>query len=102
MKILAMTSTLEFPLSPKLFGLHVYTRRPGSSAVVPGLDRDVVRAGSHCRVSIESLAVLVILQPVSNVNLNGEHGARARAGGMKVNWRRDGRVASRGRNRKHN
>src|SRR5436309_8651074 len=85
MKILTMTSTFEFPLSPKLFDLHVYTRRPGSSAVVPGLDHDVVRAGSHFQVSIESLAVLLILQPVIDVNLNGEHGARARDRGVNVN-----------------
>src|SRR6266581_3162634 len=84
-----------FPLSPKLFDLYVYTRRPGSSAVVPGLDHDVVRAGSHFQVSIESFAVLLVLQPIIDVNLNGEHGARARDRSVNVNWRSDGRVGRR-------
>src|SRR5690349_11964574 len=82
------------PSFPKLFHLYVYTRRPGSSAVVPGLDHDVVRAGSHLQVSIESLAVLLILQPVIHVNLNAEHGARARDRSVNVNWRSDGRIGS--------
>src|SRR5439155_1327528 len=85
MKILAMTSTFESPLFPKLFDLHVYTRRPGSSAVVPGLDHDVVRAGSHFQVSIESFAVLLVLQPIIDVNLNGENGARAGNRSVNVN-----------------
>src|SRR6266566_9942403 len=95
MKILAMTSTFEFPLSPKLFGLHVYTRRPGSSAVVPGFNHNVVLAGSHLHVSVEILAVLLVLQPVIHVNLNGEHSARARDGGMNVNRRSDRRIGRR-------
>src|SRR5438445_13448791 len=102
MKILAMTSTFEFPLSPKLFDLYVYTRRPGSSAVVPGLDHDVVRAGSHFQVSIESFAVLLVLQPVIHVNLNGEHGARAGDGGMNGNRGSDRRIWGRRWNRNQN
>src|SRR5947207_14387546 len=84
-----------------LFHGHVHTRGPSPSTAIPGFGHNVVLAGSHLQVSIESFAVLLVLQPVIDVNLNRERSARAGYRSVNMDRRNDSRVGRRGRNREY-